>query len=332
MMKNMNIKYVFSLWALSLLACGCTNQQDELEVPPTDGRIGVSACLATPVVSTRTAAEAVPYQGSTPSASNPLDASVWFSTESGTYVAGETLDALPRHTEVRFNSSGTVYPTGDVLMYPESDVVYCVGLYPYSATEWTNTDASGDNSNTHASHTIDGSQDLMFAPQISGSKASPISSALAFTHQLTWLKINVIAEDNRAISSWGNVTDITVTSPGNKLTVDLSAGTASCNSTPTYIKALENASTPLRITTQQLGSVFCAPATSYQVNVKTANETTGKDLTITLKNISGENLSGASDAKGKMFVITLNFKAISTIEATCTLTAWDDDYRTIEGS
>ena len=332
MMQKMNTRYIFSLLGLSLLACGCTNQLEVDEIRLSDHRIGVSASLPDPIVTTRTAAEANPYQGTTPSTSNVLDASVWFSTTSGTYEAGAVANTLPRHTEVRFNSSGTVYPESDVLLYPESGTVYCVGLYPYSASEWTNTDASGESSNTHASHIIDGSKDLMFASQVSGTKASPISSSLAFTHQLTWLKINVIAEEASAITSWGNVTNITVTSPGNKLTVNLSAGTASCNSTTTNITAFEGSSA-LKITSQQFGSIFCAPATSYNISVTTVNGGV-KDLgSVVLKEEDGETVvPSAAYATGQMFVVTLNFKPFSMIEATCTLTAWDDVYQTIEGT
>ena len=331
MMQSMNTRYLICLLGISLLTCGCANRQDEEDMCPSDQRIGVSACLTAPIVTTRTAAVANPYQGTTPSVSNPLDASVWFSTTSGTYVAGGTANVLPRHTEVQFNSGGTVYPTGDVLLYPESGTVYCVGLYPYSASEWTNTNASGAASDTHASHAIDGSKDLMFAPQISGTKASPISSPLAFTHQLTWLKINVIAEDVSAVASWGNITNITVTSPYDRLTVDLSAGTASCNGSPTDIIAFEGSSA-LKITSQEFGSIFCSPATGYNIKVTTANAGTKNLGTVALKQLDGTTDVDAAYAKGQMFVITLDFKPFQTIDATCTLVAWDDVYQTIEGS
>ena len=278
-----------------------------------------------------TRATATPYQGTTPSGSNVLDASVWFSTISGTYEAGGTPNALPRHTEIQFNSTGLVYPVSDVLLYPESGTVYCVGLYPYSASAWVNEDASGAADNTKASHAINGTDDLMFAPQVSGSKASPISSPLAFTHQLTWLKINVQAESHSAKLAWGNITAISVTSPGNKLTVDLSAGTASCNSTTTDISAFSG-SQELKISLQQLGSVFCAPAATYNISVTTANLGT-KNLSVGLKGLDGTTPVGSADAaKGKMFVITLSFSDVDMIDATCSLNTWEDTYQKIEGS
>ena len=300
-----------------------------LEDPDEDVRIGLRAGIGDVAVTTR--AIASPYQGTTPSGSNPLDASVWFSTTSGTYEAGAVANELPRHTEIRFNSSGLVYPVSDVLLYPESGTVYCVGLYPYSATEWTNTNAGGASSTSHASHLIDGSQDLMFAPQVSGTKESPISSPLAFAHQLTWLKFNVQAESHSAKLAWGNITAITVTSPYSRLTVDLSAGTASCNGDPTGISAFSG-SEALKISLQQLGSVFCAPATSYDISVTTANLGT-KNLPVGLNGPDGTTPIGSADAaKGKMFVITLSFSDVNMIDATCTLTAWDDTYQTITGS
>lgn len=327
----MNRQYIISLTALLLLTCGCTNRQEDEEVCPSDRRIGVSACLTAPIGNTRTAVSANPYMGTTPSMDNVLEASVWFSEESGTYANTGDEATFPRHSRILFNSSGTAYPYSDVLQYPESGTVYCVGLYPYSESEWTNTDASGAASNTHASHVIDGSQDLMFASQIEGTWANRFET-LAFTHQLTWLKINVIAEDKNAISSWGDVTDITVTSPGNKLTVDLSTGTASCNSTPTVIKAFEGSSA-LKITTQQLGSVFCAPATSYNISVTTVNGGVKNLGNIVLKQDDETTpVPDAAYAIGKMFVITLNFKSFSMVDAACSLSVWEDMYQTIEGN
>lgn len=329
-MQDMNRHYIISLTALLLLTCGCTNRQEDEEVCPSDRRIGVSACLTAPIGNTRTAVSANPYMGTTPSMDNVLEASVWFSEESGTYANTGDAFTFPRHSRIQFNSSGTAYPYSDVLQYPESGTVYCVGLYPFSTSEWTNTDASGAASNTHASHAIDGTQDLMFAPEIEGTWANRFET-LAFTHQLTWLKINVIAENSRAISAWGNITDITVTSPGNKLTVDLSTGTASCNSTPTDIKAFEG-STALKITSQQLGSVFCVPATSYDISVTTVNGGVKNLGSIALKEDDGTTLvPDAAYATGKMFVITLNFKPISTVDATCTLTTFDEIFRVLEG-
>lgn len=319
------------LWVVAAVAlASCT---DRLDRAAEGARIGLRADIDGVEVSTR--ATANPYEGTTPSSSNVLDASVWISKSSGVFANTGTpgnLATLPLHTEFQFNSSGLVYPLSDVLLYPESETVYCVGLYPYSASAWVNEDAFGTADNTKASHVINGSDDLMFAPQVSGTKASPISSSLDFTHQLTWLKINVIAEDADAISSWGNVTDITVTSPGNKLTVDLSAGTASCNATSTDITAFDS-SAALKITSQQFGSIFCAPATGYNIKVTTANSGGVKDLgSVALKQEDGEtNIPNVAYAKGKMFVITLNFKNVYKIEATCTLTAWDDTFQTIQG-
>ena len=317
------------LWAVALIFTACSNR---LEVPGVEARIGLRAGIEEVAVTTR--ATAAPYQGTTPSTSNILDASVWFSTTSGTYANTGATGAsatLPLHTEIQFNSSGLVYPVSDVLLYPESGTVYCVGLYPYSATEWTNTNAAGASSTSHASHLIDGSQDIMFAPQVSGTRESPISSPLAFTHQLTWLKFNVQAENHSAKLAWGNIESISVTTPYSRLTVDLSAGTASCNGDPAVISAFSG-SEALKISLQQLGSVFCAPATTYNISVTTAYLGT-KNFTVGLKGLDGTTPIGSADAaKGQMFVITLSFQEVDMIDATCTLNTWDDIYQKIEGS
>lgn len=320
----------YILGAAALLLAACTGK---LENTREGVRIGLRAGVDEVEVSTR--AVASPYEGTTPSSSNVLDASVWISTTSGAFANSGTpgnLATFPLHTEIQFNSSGLVYPVSDVLQYPESKTVYCVGLYPYSASAWTNTDASSAPSNSHASHVINGVDDLMFAPQVSGTKASPISTPLAFTHQLTWLKINVVAESIDAVTAWGNLTDITITSPYDTYTVNLSDGSSSCHGSTTDIIAFRG-SQALTIASQSRGSVFCAPANSYNISVTTANLGTKAVGFVGLKGTDGTTpIADAASAKGRVFVITLSFRNVNRIDASCTLTAWEDTYQTIEGS
>lgn len=310
--------------AAALLLTACSGRLDN----PSDGtRIGLRAGIDEVEVTTR--ATAAPYEGSTPSSSNILDASVWVSTSSSSFENSGTpgnLASLPLHTEIRFNSTGLVYPVSDVLLYPDPGTVYCVGLYPFSASAWTWVTTEGV---TSASHAINGEDDIMFAPKVSGTKAEPISDPLAFTHQLTWIKINVVAESNNAIGMWGNLTDITVTSPFDTYTVNLSNGSSSCHGSPADINAFSG-SEALQITTNTLGSVFCAPAASYSISVTAGSIT--KNLTVELKGTDGITPVSASEAKGKLFVITLRFNNINIIDASCALVPWDDDNETLRGT
>lgn len=345
MKRKTNIRFIISGLVMSLLMTSCTENKDEVKAPDTDALIGVMAFVESPMTTTRSYVTANPYQEVTPSSSKVLHASVWFSTSDNDFHDGGVADALPRHCEVEFNTDGMVYPKTNRMQYPASGTVYAVGLYPYSAedaegSKWENKDSSGASSNSHATRTITGEDDLMFAPQVWGTKANPISSALAFNHQLTWLKINVIAESHDAIDAWGNVENIKVTSPASKLTVSFSTNpaTASFNyGTTTDIVAFDG-SLPLKITSQELGSIFCAPTRaeestpySYAISIKTAKRAP-KNYNIQLKDIEGRILGteGVTTVpKGNLFVITLKFNEINMIDASCELIPWDDDSETL---
>lgn len=285
------------------------------------------------MATTRTAAEAVPYNetvpgpySATPANDKSLDAAVWFTnTNTHTYSIGSGT-TYPRQSSILFTSAGAAFPV-DNLEYPSNnDPICCVGLYPNSG--WTSID-----SDTKATHTINGSEDLMFAPEITG-RYNTHFTTLQFAHQLTWLKIYVNAT-TKAIDAWGNLEKITVTSPGNTLTVDFTTSptTASCNSSPTDIIAFDG-SVALTVTDQLRGSIFCAPATSYTVDVETANYKPSKSnavptMNITMKDENGDNIANAAAAVGKIFIVTLNFKDINEIDGTARLTNMDPESGTL---
>lgn len=336
MKQIMNIRILIGGLVIPLLMSACTENKDEVEAPAiSDVRIGVMAAVDAPMVTTRTAVSAVPYMETTPSTTNALDAAVWFSTTTCSYQDNGTQHELSRHTKVVFNTDGMVYPENERLMYPESGTVYAVGLYPYTglnSSVWTSTDASGSTDYTKASHVINGVDDLMFAPQVSGTKASPIDAALTFNHQLTWIKINVIAASHDAIDAWGDVTSVTITNPNSKITITFSTGAASYTGDPEIITVYDGSKT-LMITSQEVGSIFCAPATSYNISVNTDNLGVKNIVGVPLKGLDGTTpIENVADAIGNLFVITLYFKDTNVIDASCTLTQWDDVFEKLTGN
>jgi len=323
----MNRKLLYGLFALSLLMTGCGNQED-ISLPSSVGqRIAVSANVMGVGATTRSVV-AVPYEQTTPSASKELDASVWFSTTTGVYANTGTpgSDAtLPLHSRVQFNSGGAVYPYSDVLRYPGTgNEVFCVGLYPYSVSAWT-TNAG----NTTATHEINGVDDFMFASeQSAGDKDDPVTAPLAFNHLLTWLKIKITAASGNAVDAWGDLTNITIQNPHSKLTVSLDPDDAEdpveYHGASADIDAFTGTQR-LDIPDYQIASVFCAPATSYNITVTTTNGGEKGLGAVALKDTSGNPLANNMDAQGKMFVITLNFSDVSIINATCgSLNPWED--------
>lgn len=329
---NKNITYL--LIALGMLGYGCSETNELSDNYKANNLVSLKASVLSPMATTRASVEAVPYNESVPGpySSDPtinkaLDAAVWFTdTNNHTYSEGSGT-TYPRKSSILFTSEGAAFPVHN-LEYPSNNApIYCVGLYP--KTDWTSID-----SDRKATHTINGSEDLMFAPEISGSYNSHFGT-LQFAHQLTWLKIYVNAT-TKAIDAWGNLEKITVTSPGSTLTVDFTTNptSASCNSTTTDIIAFEG-SVALTVTDQLRGSIFCAPSVIYTFDVETENYNTAKGnkidaMPITMKGADGTTpIADADAAIGKIFIITLNFKDINEIEGSARLSNMDSESGTL---
>ena len=301
---------------IAVLLCGCT-KSGEPDTPDSGTPIMLSAGVAAVTATTRTQVTAQEYGGE-PSVSHPLEAAVWLSKVTNVY--NSSVDAatnLPNQTFAMFKDDDLTF-TYTQSKYPDDNSpAYAVGFYP--ATGWTLEGAST------AKHNITGADDLMFASEISATKTNQFSTSnhLSFNHLLTWLKIRVIAEDLHAISSWGKLSHIKIDTQDN-ISIDLTNNEVSYGGTTTEISAFESATgVDLHTYAQEEGSVFCSPATSYNIKVKTAHLAAEKQITVDLKDLSGNDIS-AHDAKGKIFIITLYFNSFNLISATCTLDYWDD--------
>lgn len=164
-----------------------------------------------------------------PTLEHPLDVTVWASTTSGTYPDEKkngTDGTVAIHTNAHFQS-GAPQLLGEAI-YPkekeegqEAVPVYFVGLYPLSDT-WETTD------NKDAQFTFTGKEDVMFAPQISGTYGTAFeqSPQFHFYHLLTWLRISMVADMNEADiikrekvrDAWGKIESLTITSK-NQITI-----------------------------------------------------------------------------------------------------------------
>ena len=312
----MNHRYIIVLIAACLLLASCGERLKS----DAESRIGLRAAVNDMQLETR--ATASPYRGSVPTDTNPLEADVWFSDTDGTYGDTPGENTLPCRSTVHFTSGDMTYPDDVVRYATDGSDAYCVGLYPQSA--WSANAAA-----TEVTCAIDGTRDLMFAPQVSGSWNNPIDSPLAFSHLLTWLKICICAHETDAITSWGAITEITVENPSDGLTVTLATGDVTPSGVSAPITAFAG-SCGLLVTTQEVGSVFCAPATSYNVTVKSENKVVGTTVAVNLVNLDGSTPT-ADYVAGKVYVLTLHFHPLTLIDATCTLTDWVDEYQFIMG-
>lgn len=351
---------VIILSAALLLVSGCTET-----IEPQRRTIALSASMGEALVDgdVQTKADfvdALPYTG-TPSQNNPLNVALWFSYEPGSYshtpegpqwlpcaTTATYLNSAP--TNIKFQENDLQYPHSNDENYGQvKPDVYCVGFYP--AESWGNpTDA---NPKTSASHSVNGSEDLMFADQMVGSHEINFGTQ-KFGHLLTWVKINLSATYAGASDVWGDVESLTIVSPKNNVEISFSSaknqdGTLQ-ESTVSYTGVSEDFSLTLpddnglNLTTKTFGQAFCTPPAyavenegtgkyeyqdagtghiGYIVRVKTKN-IPEKEVFVTLTKEDGSNIPGADYAVGKLFIINLYFNEIAVVEGICTLKQWED--------
>lgn len=318
------------------LWCGCSGSLD-----PERSDISLKASVGE--ISVKSNAKADPFEG-TPNANNKLPVNLWFSYTPGKYSHNpDESTCLPCATSAVYENSNRhdiKLPNGSILQYPIPDnndakKVYCVGFSPQ--------DGWGAPANftevTSAQHTINGSEDLMFAEQMEGSYKDnfPVQE---FKHLLTWVKINLSATSIGAAGVWGEIEELKITTPNNIVEI-VFPNTAPANGTKSTISyegeeeelqlELLPSDKSLNNTSKTFGQVFCAPPIEtgegnygYKISVKTKNIGT-KEIFVELKQEDGKTGLGSSDfAIGKTFVINLRFNEVAIIEGECTLRHWDD--------
>ena len=196
----------------------------------------------------------VPFEGSAPTTSNPLNVAVWASTISATFKdEGHDGSAVydhkvSIHTEGHFQSgepqllSQAIYPPprqGSSGAYT-ADPVYFVAMHPL--TDWSTTDG------TEAVYKFSGCEDVMYAPQVSGaydtneqSEVVTNSPTLDFKHLLTRISVKMgiqLGEDENLMdvqNAWGDVTGLKIQAYNrtgdflegpNTVTIDLAQGSS----------------------------------------------------------------------------------------------------------
>lgn len=201
-----------------------------------------------------------PYEGTTPTMSNPLNVDVWASTTADIFKnEGWTghddgkghKGMVSIHTQGHFQSGDPQLLSQAIYPVPESGnvpaPVYFVSMHPQSTEDkaWT-TPSSEENKGKIASYTFTGCEDLMFAPQVSGTydtgdqgQIVTNSPTLAFKHLLTrfTVKMGITLGTGENLmdvqNAWGPVTDLKIQAYNsqsgalealNTVTIDLTKG------------------------------------------------------------------------------------------------------------
>lgn len=267
-------------------------------------------------------------------------ASVWFSYSPGTYPDAPSGDEnLPNRIVTTFTSdkvSDIKDESGKLLQYPITDngntKIYCTGFYPSDG--WSINESQTAYSATHA---IDGVSDLMFAEQIAGSYQENFGD-FTFNHLLTWISFNASATSVDAAAIWGDITNLTITTPQSSLTVTLSGSIGTpCTvnySGETSAITVTNTSTPLSVKAADLGSALCSPPYSKVIDSKTyygydiSVSTNGigiKAIFVPLYDTDSQPITDPQAAIGKQYVLSLYFNEVSVVSGVCTLKYWEDE-------
>lgn len=286
---------------------------------------------------------------SVPTVAHPLNVSVWASTTSGAFPDSDlngSNGTVAIHTEAHFQS-GDPQLLGDAI-YPkkpegaeEAVPVYFIGLHPLS-NAWTVS-----NENKNASYTFSGKEDVMFAPQISGTYGIDFNNSpkFHFHHLLTWLRIKMVADlaetdviKKEAVSkAWGKIKSLTLLNQSTMVTIntlgevtkDNLSSHVAFSGTPVdmYLYQSDDCKFPatdnymIPTTETEVAYVMCAPVTGvYQDTFEELVpeyilhiETEGRgqlDIPIDLKVNDGdsEGTYFTGSTMGKQFTILLNFK------------------------
>ena len=311
-MKGRHI-YIFILAAFMI--CGCVT---DIETEGVGYDIMLKASISDVQVETK-ASSVNHYEGTVPNENHILETDLWFSLVSGDYSTAVPTDEttyIPCHTYATFESGDItpIYYKGistQPLKYPTSgDPVYCVGLYPKGVWEFANKGFKAP---------VTGSQDLMFAPEISGKWNAKFGSdkenSPKFQHVLTWIKVVLCATSYEAAENWGEITDVTILRLSSGVSVDKD-GNATFDEKNLHNISLipDGESYPLSITNIDLGEFMCAPAESYSFSIETAEG---------MKAQTKMSISGGFKA-GHQYIMVLYFNSLSDIDAVCTLSPWEN--------
>jgi len=207
---------------ISLIACLCllSCQKENASEMLSDGHCIYLAASVEGTKESRT-----PYTWSAPSKEHALGVDVWASTTSEVFLnsgkngTGQYNNEVALHTTAKFTNASEQLLNDAVYPNSEDTKVYFVGMYPQG---WTNEANNGKS----ASYVFNGSQDVMFAPQISGSYGENDGSddkpwpVFQFKHLLTWLRLEIKAETEEVMKAWGKLKSIQVKSK-NQVTIDL---------------------------------------------------------------------------------------------------------------
>lgn len=164
-----------------------------------------------------------------------------------------------------------------------------------------------------ASFTINGSQDVIYAGPVTGSKSTTIGN-LQFAHKLTQFKF-VAKRDNSGSSDISNVV-VSVKNANSTFDMDLATGTLSNWGTPiTTLKAIDGGTATVAGSSESQGIMLEPELGSITLSVS-ATGFPAQDVTI-------NGTDGDKFETGKAYTLTLTFKA-KTVDGKASISQWKE--------
>lgn len=286
-----------------------------------------------------------PFDAEEPNSNMHLNALVCASTEQYSFPSnggdGTEDGTIGRHLQVEFQSGNSQLING--IYYNETDeyrkTVFFTAFHPQ---EWTFT------SNSRASRSFDGSDDIMYAPTVTGGYERE-TPTLNFNHLLTWLKLEICAENEDVAAAWGDITSLTIES-SNQIAIDLSKAVADVSFGNEKVQmnffkpGSDNVFLPsgdtysMKVNAEEVGYVLCeaVQATAidlyppydripeYYINIQSQHRSVKVpvDLRTGINNETGEETYFIGSTMGQQFTLSLKFKMGNTVTVTTGITDW----------
>lgn len=328
--KTINILTFITLLAILFSACSKLPEEKHDE----KSRIYLSAGTIT-VKS--------PYTSETPSKDTPLNVLVCASTERFRFPSdgkdGITDGTIGRHIPVQFQSNTSQLVNGIYYNQGKRYDVFFTAFHPQDGWQFAN--------GTSATFTFDGSQDVIFAPEVVGNYDNTSPPTLEFSHLLTWLKLKISAESDEVATAWGPLKSITIES-SNNVNIDLSKtfttnnvkfgnGKEAINFHKTGSdEVFPDVKDGYTMTTDvnEVGYVMCEavkavvndPYVSGFVTVPEYNITIVsqyRTITVPIDLMTGKDTYFSNSTMGHQFTLNLKFKMGNTIAVSTEVTDWE---------
>ena len=339
--------YIYGLILMSVISCSDKElagvASDENAKVYVGARISSAAVTKTPYVPTEDDNDFF----DAPTYEKPLPADVWASStlnifENKDRAGSESDPTVAIHTYAVFQNSSPQL-LHNLIYSKKGNPLYFTAFAP--RTMWK------DEVGVKATATFNGSQDLLFAPQVTGKYGNKdengvlVWPTLSFHHLLTWLRFEFIAENEGVSDTWGKLEDIKIISKNNvsvDLTKEFKATAPSesvtftgdetqmplyCTGTDTPFPGVNGYTIPYLAASEE-AYVLCASVDAddtagtpeYTLVVTTENRTA--EVKLDLKEAADRYYSGSTRAK--QFTIKLTFKVGDRITAAASIKDWEN--------